>query len=54
MVLARGQLAYYRALEQQGDIRVITDCAGLDRHMADWIGWESAGASGPNRRRWAS
>src|SRR5215212_1874726 len=32
--VARGQLAYYRALEQQGDIRLITDCAGLDQHMA--------------------
>ena len=45
--VARGQLAYYRALEQQGDIRLITDCAGLDQHMADWIGWETSGASDP-------
>ena len=45
--VARGQLAYYRALEQQGDIRVITDRAGLDQHIADWIGWETSGASGP-------
>jgi membrane dipeptidase len=45
--VARGQLAYYRALEQQGDIRLITDCAGLDPHMADWMGWETSGASGP-------
>jgi membrane dipeptidase len=45
--IARGQLAYYRALEQQGDIRLITDCAGLDQHMADWIGWETSGASDP-------
>ncbi len=44
--IARGQLAYYRALEQQGDIRLITDCAALDRHMDDWLGWETLGASG--------
>src|SRR5205814_3629518 len=38
--VARGQLAYYRALEQQGDIRVIADSAGLDQHTAEWREWE--------------
>jgi membrane dipeptidase len=45
--VARGQLAYYRALEQQGDIRLIVDRAGLDEHWAAWTGWETASASGP-------
>lgn len=46
--IARGQLAYYRALEKGGHIRLITDLAGLDRHMAEWAAWdakEDAGAS---------
>src|SRR5262245_11663208 len=34
--IARGQLAYYRALERAGHIRVISDLAGLDQHMASW------------------
>jgi membrane dipeptidase len=33
---AHGQLAYYRALERQGHIRVIEDLATLDAHMAEW------------------
>jgi membrane dipeptidase len=45
--VARGQLAYYRALERDGDIRVIADRSGLDQHMAAWEGWEAAGASEP-------
>src|SRR4051812_30179299 len=45
--VARGQLAYYRALEQDGDVRLIEDVTGLDQHMADWLGWENAGASDP-------
>jgi membrane dipeptidase len=44
--VARGQLAYYRALEQQGDIRIIVDRGGLDRHMATWTDWEAAGGAG--------
>ena len=34
--MAHGQLAYYRALEQKGHIRIITDRAGLDSHMTEW------------------
>jgi membrane dipeptidase len=45
--VARGQLAYYRALERDGDIRLIADRAGLDQHMATWAAWEAADASGP-------
>jgi membrane dipeptidase len=39
--IAHGQLAYYRALERAGHIRIITDAAKLDAHMLDWEGWES-------------
>ena len=41
--IAQGQLAYYRALERQGESRVIADRAGLDRHMRGWEDWEVAG-----------
>jgi membrane dipeptidase len=43
---AHGQLAYYRALERQGDVHIITDAAALDQHMAAWAGWEASGAAG--------
>ena len=33
---ARGQLAYYRALERIGQARVIADAAALDAHWAEW------------------
>jgi membrane dipeptidase len=39
---AHGQLAYYRALEQQGHIRVIGDRRALDTHMAEWETWDQA------------
>jgi membrane dipeptidase len=39
--IARGQLAYYRALERQGQARVIADRAGLDAHIAAWQAWEA-------------
>ncbi len=42
--VAHGQLAYYRALEQNGCIRIITDAASLKQHMADWETWEENGA----------
>jgi membrane dipeptidase len=38
--MAHGQLAYYRALEEGGHIRIITDVVGLDTHMAEWRVWE--------------
>lgn len=40
---ARGQLAYYRALEMEGHCRIVTDVAGLDRHMAEWQAFDAAG-----------
>jgi membrane dipeptidase len=39
--IARGQLAYYRALERQGHIRLITDIVALDSHMAEWQAWDA-------------
>ncbi len=33
---AQGQLAYYRVLESQGKVRLITDTAGLDAHIKAW------------------
>jgi membrane dipeptidase len=40
--MAHGQLAYYRALEQAGHIRLLVDVAGLDAHMAEWQAWDAA------------
>ena len=33
---AQGQLAYYRVLEAQGKVRMISDRAGLEAHVAAW------------------
>jgi membrane dipeptidase len=38
--IARGQLAYYRALERAGYIRIITNAVELDDHIDEWEGWE--------------
>ena len=38
--IVQGQLAYYRALEQAGEIRLITDLAELEDHLAVWHRWE--------------
>lgn len=42
--VAHGQLAYYRALERDGHVRILTDAAGLTGHIAEWESWEAAGA----------
>ena len=39
--VAQGQLAYYRALEETGHVRIITTLPGLDSHIADWQTWET-------------
>lgn len=44
--VAQGQLAYYRALERVGAIRILTNLDALNQHMADWQDWETNGASG--------
>lgn len=43
---AQGQLAYYRQLVADGEVVIISDRAGLDRHIADWTAWD-ADTSGP-------
>lgn len=45
--VARGQLAYYRALEQIGAARVIEDASGLRAHIAAWQAWESSPCHDP-------
>jgi membrane dipeptidase len=44
--VAQGQLAYYRALEREGHIRILTDAAALSSHIAEWEAWEASGAEG--------
>ncbi|MCY4569206.1 MAG: membrane dipeptidase [Candidatus Poribacteria bacterium] len=39
--VAQGQLAYYRALEETGHVRIITALQDLDNHIADWQAWET-------------
>lgn len=39
--IAKGQLAYYHALERQGHIRLIRNPAQLDAHMAEWAAWDA-------------
>src|SRR5262245_34554428 len=39
--VAQGQLAYYRALDEAGEIRLIKNAKDLDEHIAAWEGWES-------------
>ena len=41
---AMGQLAYYRELERRGEIVIITDVAGLDKH---WARWEAGDSDAP-------
>lgn len=42
--IAKGQLAYYRALEAEGVIRLIGDSKNLRRHIDEWERWESDSA----------
>jgi len=41
---ARGHIEYYRALEAEGLVRILTDVSALDAHVAEWQSWEMAGA----------
>ncbi|HQR06014.1 MAG TPA: membrane dipeptidase [Gemmatales bacterium] len=38
---AMGQLAYYRALERHGHIRILTDWPKLSEHVKEWQAYES-------------
>jgi membrane dipeptidase len=40
--VAKGHLAYYHALQDQGHVRIIRDTAQLDAHMAAWHAWDDA------------
>lgn len=40
--IAQGQLAYYRALEGEAQVRIIADLAELNDHFANWEAWDSA------------
>jgi membrane dipeptidase len=39
--IARGQLAYYRALEKEGHVRILTNGAMLNQHMIEWQTWDA-------------
>ena len=50
--IAQGQLAYYRALERQGQVRIVAELSELDRHIAAWEAWDAAvedSAGGPGQ-----
>lgn len=38
--IAQGQLAYYRALQEAGKVRLIADRKTLDEHIDAWLDWE--------------
>jgi membrane dipeptidase len=40
--VAQGQLAYYRALQADGQVRFITDLDELNGHIAAWESWDAA------------
>ena len=41
---AMGQLAYYHALQDAGEARILVDSDSLRAHMAEWQRWEDDGA----------
>ncbi len=42
---AHGQLAWYRAMEQLGELALISSRAQLEAHVLAWRSWDSSGAS---------
>lgn len=40
--VGQGQLAYYRALEAEGGIRIIESLEVLNLHLAEWEAWDAA------------
>ena len=44
--IGQGQLAYYRALERDGHVRIISDLTELNQHIAEWEAWEATGQTG--------
>ncbi len=45
--VAQGQLAYYKALQETGEIRLTTGSTELDDHMLKWQQWEQNTESSP-------
>lgn len=45
--VAQGQLAYYRMLARQGELRLIGNVAELEAHLADWQAPATAGSQKP-------
>jgi len=43
----QGQLAWYKAMEEAGEMVMIRDLAGLERHLADWTAGGPAAGSDP-------
>ena len=39
--IARGQLAYYRALEEQGEAHILTNLADFNKHIQEWANWDN-------------
>ena len=39
--IGQGQLAYYRALERDGDIRIVANLTELNNHLAEWQAWDA-------------
>ena len=44
---ACGHLAYYRGLQQEGHVQVITELEQLERHMAEWEAWDAEDGADP-------
>jgi membrane dipeptidase len=40
--VAQGHIAYYEALAQDDQVRIIADRSVLDRHMLDWADWDAS------------
>ena len=45
--MAQGHLAYYRALEELGIVRIIRSRSQLDGHWREWTAWEEEGGAEP-------
>jgi len=39
--IAQGQLTYYHALNETGEVRLIKNLTELNQHMSEWQNWES-------------
>lgn len=40
--VAHGQLAYYRVLQELGEVRILGTAADLEAHWREWTAWEEA------------